>query len=105
MAEDFDASVEATIARAKNTVAESQALCEQAEKGMQEFAAWKEAFGIRPELHENLYAMLSAEDRAFVSEERERFDRELRQDMDAALARAFPARPKMAGMRRGIVRL
>jgi hypothetical protein len=101
MPEELDVSLDAAVASARDTMDKTLSLLEQAEKGQREFAEWKEAHGVRPELHEKLYAMLPDADRALLDKERERFARELQQDTDAALARAFPPKPKAAGRRRG----
>ncbi|MDR2891999.1 MAG: hypothetical protein LBV80_02785 [Deltaproteobacteria bacterium] len=105
MSDEFDKDIDVSIARAQDTISRTKALIDQADRDSREFADWKEANGIRTELHEKVYAGLSDADRAKINEERERFERELRQDMDDAMARAFPTRSKPGGIRRGQIRI
>jgi hypothetical protein len=100
MPEDFDKSVDETVARALAVVEQSSALLAQAETGMRDFAALKEANGIRPETHEKVYGTLSDGDKAKMRDEQERFDIELKHDIDAALARAEQPKTRPAGAKR-----
>ena len=100
MHEDFDKSVDESVARALAMVERSAALLAQAETGIQEFAFMKEAHGVRPEVHDKVYEKLSDTEKAKIREEQERFEIELKHDTDAALAQAEQPKARAGGAKK-----
>lgn len=89
-----DRELDETLARARATVDASEKLIGNAEAAREEFAAWQEENGVGGDVVKKVFAALPEEDRKRAEAEREAFDRELRHDLDAAVAQARPAPPQ-----------
>ncbi|MCL2000310.1 MAG: hypothetical protein FWG74_02645 [Planctomycetes bacterium] len=96
---DKEKEFDATLETAAATLRETARLKSEAERGARETAEWKKEHGIDAALEAKFFNAISPEDKKKVEEERETFKREVAQDIEAAIQRAFPAK-KTAGAKR-----
>jgi hypothetical protein len=98
----LDAELDESAEAARKTLAESEALLETAEKGRKAYKEWRSANRIDESLLARFFASLSPGDRERVEQEQAAFERELAEDLEAAMRKgAPPARKTGAPAKKG----